>query len=57
MVSLRNGKITAVPIKDVLGKLSLVDAATQYDADRYNGRRTILNHEEREKEEITEDVA
>lgn len=43
MVSLRNGRITAIPIKDVLGKLSLVDVATQYDTDRYNGRRTILS--------------
>jgi len=42
MVSLKNGKITAVPLKDVYGKLSLVDVETQYDADRYNGRRTIL---------------
>jgi len=42
MVSLRNGKITAVPIKNVLGRLSTVNVATQYDADRYNGRRTIL---------------
>lgn len=43
MVSLRNGQITTVPIKDVLGKLSLVDVATQYDTDRYNGRRRILS--------------
>ena len=42
MVSYRNGKITAVPIGDVLGKLSLVDVKTQYDAERYNGRRTII---------------
>ena len=30
------------PIKDVLGKLSLVDVNTQYDTERYNGRRTIV---------------
>jgi len=43
MVSLKNGRITAVPLEDVSGKLSLVDCVTQYDAERYNGRRTILN--------------
>lgn len=42
MVSFTNGKITAVPIKEVLGKLKLVDVRTQYDAERYNGRRSIL---------------
>ena len=42
MVSYTNGKITAVPIKDVAGKLRLVDVKTQYDAERYNGRRSIL---------------
>ncbi len=43
MVSYRNGQITSVSIKDVLGKLTLVDVKTQYDTERYNGRRTILN--------------
>lgn len=42
MVSHRNGGFTAVPLRDVIGKLSRVDVATQYDTDRYNGRRTIL---------------
>jgi 6-phosphofructokinase 1 len=42
MVSLLEGKITSVPIKDVTGKLFLVDVATQYDTERYNGRRKIL---------------
>jgi len=42
MVSYRNGEITAVPIKEVAGKLRLVDVKTQYDIERYNGRRTIL---------------
>jgi ATP-dependent phosphofructokinase / diphosphate-dependent phosphofructokinase len=42
MVSYRNGEITAVPLKEVIGKLKLVDVKTQYDTDRYNGRRTIL---------------
>ncbi len=43
LVSYRNGQLTSVPINDVLGKLSLVDVKTQYDIERYNGRRTILN--------------
>ena len=42
MVCLKNGKITACPLKNILGKVSRVDVATQYDAERYNGRRTIL---------------
>lgn len=42
MVSYTCGKITAVPIKDVVGKLRLVDVSTQYDAERYNGCRSIL---------------
>lgn len=42
MIAFRNGCFKAVPIKDVIGKLSLVDTRTQYDTDRYNGRRTIL---------------
>jgi 6-phosphofructokinase 1 len=42
MVSYQNGRITAVPLREAVGKLNLVDVDTQYDADRYNGRRTIL---------------
>ncbi len=42
MVSYTNGKITAVPLKDVVGKLKLVDVKEQYDTERYNGRRSIL---------------
>ncbi|NWG04404.1 MAG: ATP-dependent 6-phosphofructokinase [Syntrophaceae bacterium] len=42
MVSYRNGQITAVPLKEAVGKLNLVDVQTQYDTDRYNGRRTFL---------------
>src|SRR5512137_1221791 len=41
LVAYRNGRITSVPINDVLGKLTLVDVKTQYDVERYNGRRTI----------------
>lgn len=42
MVSYRNGQITAVPLREAVGKLNLVDVQTQYDPERYNGRRTIL---------------
>ena len=43
MVGYRNGRITSVPIRDVVGNLNLVDVNKQYDTDRYNGRRSILN--------------
>jgi 6-phosphofructokinase 1 len=43
MVCLKNGKIACVPLADIYGKLNLVDPKTQYDADRYNGRRTFFN--------------
>ena len=42
MVSFRNGRITAVSLEEAIGKLNLVDVETQYDTERYNGRRTIL---------------
>ncbi|MFB3885795.1 MAG: 6-phosphofructokinase [Thermodesulfobacteriota bacterium] len=42
MVSYRNGKITAVPLQEAISRLNLVDVKTQYDTERYNGRRTIL---------------
>lgn len=42
VVSFRNGKITAVPLEEAIGRLNLVDVKTQYDTERYNGRRTIL---------------
>jgi 6-phosphofructokinase 1 len=42
MVSYRNGRITAVPLQEAIGKLNLIDVRTQYDTERYNGRRTIL---------------
>jgi len=47
MVCVRNGKISSVPLENIYGKLNLVDPVTQYDADRYNGRRTILNNGKR----------
>jgi phosphofructokinase-like protein len=42
MVCMRNGKIGYCTLENIYGRLSLVDVATQYDVDRYNGRRTIL---------------
>ncbi len=42
MVSYRNGRIAAVPLQEAVGRLNLVDVRTQYDTERYNGRRTIL---------------
>ncbi len=42
MVSYRNGRISAVPLREAVGQLNLVDVQTQYDTERYNGRRTIL---------------
>ncbi len=42
MVSYRNGKITAIPLQEAIGRLNLVNVQTQYDTERYNGRRTIL---------------
>ena len=43
MVSFLNGRVTSVPIQIVLDKPKLVDVDTQYDTDRYNGRRSMLN--------------
>lgn len=42
LVSLTNGKITAVPLEVVSEKPKTVDINTEYDTERYNGRRTIL---------------
>jgi len=42
MVSYRSGQITSVPLQEAIGRLNLVDIRTQYDTERYNGRRTIL---------------
>ncbi len=42
MVCYKNGKISHVPLEKIYGRLSLVDVPTQYDTDRYNGRRSIL---------------
>jgi ATP-dependent phosphofructokinase / diphosphate-dependent phosphofructokinase len=42
MVCWKNGKMTSVPLVKIDGKTNKVDIATEYDCDRYNGRRTIL---------------
>ncbi len=42
MVSYRNGKVTAVSLEEAVGKLNTVDVESQYDTERYNGRRTLL---------------
>ena len=42
MVSYRNGRITSVPLREAVEKLNLVDVKTEYDTERYNGRRSIL---------------
>jgi 6-phosphofructokinase 1 len=44
MVCVKNGDISSVPLVNIYGRLNLVDPAVQYDIDRYNGRRTILNN-------------
>ena len=42
MVSLREGRVTSVPLKEALEKLYLVDVDSLYDPIRYNGRRSSL---------------
>lgn len=39
MVSLKEGRITSVPLSDAVGKLSLVDVVKEYDTKRLNGIR------------------
>ena len=43
MVCYKNGRITSYPLKNIYGRLNLVDIETQYDSERYNGRRTVLD--------------
>lgn len=43
MVCYKNGRITACPLDRIIGRPSYVNVETQYDIERYNGRRTILN--------------
>lgn len=42
MICVRNGKITTCPIANIIGRPKFVDVDTQYDVERYNGRRTVL---------------
>jgi 6-phosphofructokinase len=44
MVCVKSGKISSVPLANIYGRLNLVDPSTQYDTDRYNGRRSILKN-------------
>lgn len=44
MVSYKNGTITACPLEQVIGRASFVNVETQYDIERYNGRRALLRH-------------
>jgi ATP-dependent phosphofructokinase / diphosphate-dependent phosphofructokinase len=46
MVSYTDGRFTAIPITDVIGRLKLVDVNTQYDRLRYTGTRSIITTEE-----------
>jgi 6-phosphofructokinase len=50
MVCYKNGLISAVPLEKIIGRSSLVDIETEYDVERYNGRRAILMSEEEAKE-------
>ncbi|MBI2869793.1 MAG: ATP-dependent 6-phosphofructokinase [Chloroflexi bacterium] len=43
MVCYKNGRITACALEQVIGHPSFVNTKTQYDTERYNGRRSILN--------------
>ncbi len=47
MVSFSKGRVTAVPLDEVVGKPNLVDITTHYDTERYNGRRSMLQHAEK----------
>jgi len=43
MICYRNGRITTCPLGKVIGRPSFVNVETQYDIERYNGRRTIIS--------------
>jgi len=42
MVCFRNGEISFCPLANIIGRPRFVDVDTQYDVERYNGRRTVL---------------
>ncbi|MBI2832276.1 MAG: ATP-dependent 6-phosphofructokinase [Chloroflexi bacterium] len=54
MVCFKAGKIACCDIQNVVGRLSLVNTETQYDIERYNGRRTIFYRKE-EKSKVPAD--
>ncbi|MFC2063376.1 6-phosphofructokinase, partial [Chloroflexota bacterium] len=43
MVCFRSGQVTTCSLEKVVGRTCFIDVKTQYDAERYNGRRTILS--------------
>lgn len=43
MVCYKSGRITSCALEKIIGRPSYVNTETQYDTERYNGRRTILN--------------
>lgn len=49
LVSLTNGKIVAVPLEIVNQPTKTVDIELEYDVDRLNGRRSILDSKKRRK--------
>jgi len=42
MVSFTNCRFVSVPLKDVFGQLKLVDVASRYDTEKYNGRHRVI---------------
>jgi len=48
MVCYRNGEVNSCPLESAIGKANLVNVDKHYDKERYNGRRTILQYEEKE---------
>jgi hypothetical protein len=47
MVCVRNGEISSCPLANIIGRPKFVDVDTQYDIERYNGRRTVLRMAEK----------
>jgi len=47
MVCVRNGEISSCPLASIIGRPKFVDVDTQYDIERYNGRRTVLRMAEK----------
>jgi hypothetical protein len=47
MVSYRNGRITAVPLDEVVGEINTVNVDTFYDPEHYSGSRTLILDEQR----------